>query len=74
MPEPRTDITKLKSDVASVDTAASDRLDTIEQTSRIQAARQEGQMNVITYLGGGSPVSLIALILTIFKPTTGQHP
>ncbi|GAA3995151.1 hypothetical protein GCM10022631_01610 [Deinococcus rubellus] len=71
--ELRLDINKIKSDLNSVDTAASDRLDAIEQLSRVQAARQEGQMTVIKYLGGGSLVSLVGLIVTVFK-LTGSHP
>ncbi|GAA4002594.1 hypothetical protein GCM10022631_11590 [Deinococcus rubellus] len=67
------DIDKIKVDLAAVDDAASDRLDAIEQASRIQAARQEGQMLIIKWLGGGSLASLIAVIVTVLK-FSGSHP
>lgn len=44
-----------------------DRLDKLEQTAVVSAARQEGVMTVVKWLGGSSLAALVGLIVALLK-------
>lgn len=68
----KTETAKLRTEIGAVDTAASDRLDRIEQADAIQAARQEGVMTVIRWAGGTSLLTMVGVIVALIKLLGGH--
>ncbi|AWN23995.1 hypothetical protein DKM44_12775 [Deinococcus irradiatisoli] len=66
------EVTKLKAELDSVDDALCDRVDALEQTHAIQAARQEGMYTVIKWLGGGSLLMALGVIAALIKLVGGH--